>query len=81
MVAGRRPFAWNSHGSDIHDKPGGCPAISIWFVTAATYPEVRERLSAGVRAFADAAGFEPEARTVSWRCRARAASAGILFGI
>ena len=35
-------------------------AIPIWFVTAANYKDVRERLSAGARAFADAAGFEPK---------------------
>ncbi len=33
--------------------------IPIWFVTAATYAAVRERLDAGARAFADAASFEP----------------------
>jgi leucyl aminopeptidase len=35
-------------------------AIPIWFVTAANYAEVRERLAAGARAYADAAGFEPK---------------------
>jgi leucyl aminopeptidase len=35
-------------------------AIPIWFVTIATYKDVRERLSAAARAFADAAGFEPK---------------------
>jgi leucyl aminopeptidase len=39
---------------------GGSAAIPIWFVTAANYKEVRERLTAGARAFADAAGFEPK---------------------
>jgi len=40
---------------------GGTPgAIPIWFVTAKTYADVRERFGAGVRAFADAAGFEPK---------------------
>ena len=42
----------------------GAAAVPIWFVTAASYPEVRERLSAAVRAFADAAGFETEARSL-----------------
>ena len=37
---------------------GTATAIPIWFVTAANYAEVRERLSAGARVFADAAGFE-----------------------
>jgi leucyl aminopeptidase len=40
---------------------GTAEAIPIWFVTAANYPDLRERLDAGVRAFADAAGFEPKA--------------------
>ena len=35
-------------------------AIPIWFVTATTYKDVRERLNAAARAFADAAGFEPK---------------------
>jgi leucyl aminopeptidase len=38
----------------------GSAAIPIWFVTAASYAEVRERLSAAAQAFADAAGFEPK---------------------
>ena len=38
----------------------GAAAIPIWFVTAASYPEVRTNLGAGARAFADAAGFEPK---------------------
>jgi leucyl aminopeptidase len=36
-------------------------AIPICFVTAASYPGVRESLEAPARAFADAAGFEPKA--------------------
>jgi leucyl aminopeptidase len=36
-------------------------AIPIWFVTAASYPGVRESLEAPARAFAEAAGFEPKA--------------------
>ncbi|MGA3308487.1 MAG: leucyl aminopeptidase family protein [Xanthobacteraceae bacterium] len=39
---------------------GTVEPIPIWFVTAANYPDLRERLDAGVRAFADAAGFEPK---------------------
>ena len=35
-------------------------AIPIWFVNATTYPDVRERLDAPARAFADAANFEPK---------------------
>src|ERR1700722_7732640 len=40
---------------------GTSDAIPIWFVTAATWPDIRERLDAGARAFAEAAGFEPKA--------------------
>ena len=36
-------------------------AIPIWFVTAATYADVRNTLGAEACAFADAAGFEPKA--------------------
>jgi leucyl aminopeptidase len=42
----------------VKDATGA--AIPIWFVTATNYAELRERLDAGVRAFADAAGFEPK---------------------
>lgn len=35
-------------------------AVPIWFVTAANYAEVRERLDAAALAYADAAGFEPK---------------------
>src|SRR5579859_140284 len=38
----------------------GTAAIPIWFVTAQTYPEVRQRIGAEACAFADAAGFEPK---------------------
>ena len=55
-------------------------AIPIWFVTAATYPEVRERLSAGVRAFADAAGFEPKPGQYL-ALPGEGGLGGILFGI
>jgi leucyl aminopeptidase len=39
---------------------GTAAAIPIWFVTKTNYAEVRERLDAGARAFADAAGFQPK---------------------
>ncbi len=44
----------------IFSAGASAAAIPIWFVTAATYKDVRERLSAAARAFADAAGFEPK---------------------
>ena len=34
--------------------------VPIWFVTAATEPQVRGELDGGARAFAGAAGFEPQ---------------------
>jgi len=40
---------------------GKADAIPIWFVNAATYPEVRNRLDAAASGFADAAGFEAKA--------------------
>ena len=40
---------------------GTSDAIPIWFVTAATWPDIRERLDAASKAFAEAAGFEPKA--------------------
>ncbi|HUZ34311.1 MAG TPA: leucyl aminopeptidase family protein [Xanthobacteraceae bacterium] len=39
---------------------GTAAAIPIWFVTAANYAELRERLEPGARTYADAAGFEPK---------------------
>ncbi len=39
---------------------GVASATPIWFVTTANYPEVRQQLAAGARAFADAAGFKPK---------------------
>src|ERR1700733_3557534 len=44
----------------IFNSGATAAAIPIWFVTAATYKDVRGRLSAAARAFADAAGFEPK---------------------
>ena len=36
-------------------------AAPIWFVTAGTWPAIRERLAPQERAFADTAGFKPDA--------------------
>ena len=47
--------------NSIFIAPGTSDAIPIWFVTAATWPEVRARLDAATKAFAEAADFEPEA--------------------
>jgi len=39
---------------------GTADAIPVWFVTAASYPDVRKVIGAEACAFADAAGFEPK---------------------
>jgi leucyl aminopeptidase len=44
----------------IFTTGGTAAAIPIWFVNAATYADVRERLEVPARAFADAAAFEPK---------------------
>ncbi len=59
---------------------GAADAVPIWFVTAATYPEVRERLDAEANAYAAAAGFEPKAGRQLLLPGKRGLS-GVLFGI
>jgi leucyl aminopeptidase len=59
---------------------GTAAAVPIWFVTAATYPDVRERLDAEALAFADAAGFEPKAGR-HLLLPAKNGLSGVLFGI
>jgi leucyl aminopeptidase len=59
---------------------GTTDAIPIWFVTTTTYAEVRERLDAGARAFADAAGFEPKPGRLLL-LPGTAGLGGVLFGL
>ena len=59
---------------------GTADAIPIWFVTAANYPELRERLDADARAFADAAGFEPKAGRYLL-LPGKGGLGGVLFGL
>ncbi len=40
---------------------GAADAVPIWFVTVASYPDVRKAIGTEACAFADAAGFEPKA--------------------
>jgi leucyl aminopeptidase len=47
--------------NSIFVSRGTSDAIPIWFVTAASWPDVRGRMEASARAFAEAAGFEPKA--------------------
>jgi leucyl aminopeptidase len=44
----------------IFSAGASAAATPIWFVTATTFEDVRERLPAAARVFADAAGFEPK---------------------
>jgi leucyl aminopeptidase len=59
---------------------GTADAVPIWFVTAATYADVRARLDASARAFADAAGFEPKAGR-HLLLPGQGGLGGVLFGI
>jgi leucyl aminopeptidase len=58
----------------------GSAATPIWFVTAATYNEVRERLPAAARTFAEAAGFEPKPGNYL-ALPGEGGLSGILFGL
>src|SRR6202140_5423447 len=59
---------------------GTADAVPIWFVTAATYADVRGRLDAPARAFADGAGFEPKAGR-HLLLPGQGGLGGVLFGI
>src|SRR3984957_17270586 len=59
---------------------GTADAVPIWFVTAAPSPNVRARLEASARAFADAAGFEPKAGR-HLLLPGKNGLGGVLFGI
>jgi leucyl aminopeptidase len=72
VVAGRM--------NSIFVAPGTAAAVPIWFVTAATYAEVRVQLDADARAFADAAGFEPKAGR-HLLLPGKNGLGGVLFGI
>ena len=66
--------------SSIFVAHGTADAVPIWFVTAATYADVRARLDASARAFADAAGFEPKAGR-HLLLPGQGGLGGVLFGI
>jgi len=59
---------------------GAAATIPIWFVNAANYTDVRERLEADARAFADAAGFEPKSGQYL-ALPGKGGLSGVLFGI
>ena len=56
-------------------------AIPIWFVTKATWPDIRGGLPAPAQAYANAAGFEPKAGRTLAVPFADGSIAAILFGI
>ncbi|ARP98790.1 leucyl aminopeptidase family protein [Pseudorhodoplanes sinuspersici] len=56
-------------------------AIPIWFVTKATWPEIRANLPMPAQAFAEAAGFEPKTGRTLAVPSADGSIAAILFGI
>jgi leucyl aminopeptidase len=72
VVAGRM--------NSIFVARGTADAVPIWFVTAATYADVRARLDAEARDFADAAGFEPKAGR-HLLLPGQGGLGGVLFGI
>jgi leucyl aminopeptidase len=67
----------------IFVKSGTAQApIPIWFVTPATYAEVRERLDRAACDFADAAGFEPKrGRHLLLPAAKGEGLGGVLFGL
>ncbi|MFZ3310452.1 MAG: leucyl aminopeptidase family protein [Xanthobacteraceae bacterium] len=63
---------------------GAAGAVPIWFVTAATYPDVRKILGAELSAFAEACGFEPKAGRyllLPGKANGKPALGGVLFGL
>src|SRR5580692_7835745 len=66
--------------SSIFIAPGTSDAIPIWFATATTWPDIRERLDAATKAFAEAAGFEPKAGR-NLLLPGKNGLGGVLFGL
>jgi len=66
---------------DIFDTSAGSDGIPIWFVSTATWDEIRDRLDPPARAFVAASGFEPKPGRHLVLPGADHAIAGVLFGI
>jgi len=66
--------------NSVFTARGTANAVPIWFVTEATYPEVRGLIGADACAFADAAGFEPKAGRHLF-LPGKAGLGGVLFGL
>jgi len=60
---------------------GEAQAIPVWFVTADNFATVCDRLDASVRAFAQAAGFEPKAGQHLLLAAPDGTLAGVLFAL
>jgi leucyl aminopeptidase len=60
--------------------PGGAASVPIWFVTAATWRDVRAALDHNACAFAEASGFEPVAGRHAFLPGPGGTLAGVLFG-
>jgi leucyl aminopeptidase len=60
---------------------GSAEAVPIWFVTAASYADVRKMLGAEACGFADAAGFEPKSGRHLLLPGKSSALGGVLFGL
>ena len=60
---------------------GEAPAVPIWFATTETWASLREGLDPRARAFAEAAGFEPQPGRQLLLPGAGDSLAGVLFGI
>jgi leucyl aminopeptidase len=60
--------------------PGSAAAVPIWFVSSATWRDIRAGLDRNACAFAEAAGFEPVAGRHAFLPGNDGALAGVLFG-
>ena len=81
MVAGHdTPSGPFPHAPLFVRRSEAAQPIPIWFVTGATYADVRGRLDPAARAFAEAAGFEPEAGR-HLLLPGAAGLSGVLFGL
>jgi leucyl aminopeptidase len=65
----------------IFSPPGEGPAVPVTFITAATWPELRARLHARERAYAEAAGFEPRPGQHLLLPGSKGELAGVLFAL
>ena len=62
-------------------KKGGATPVPVWFAGTDTYAQVRERLGAAARRFADSAKFEPKPGQALLLPGEDGALAGVLFGL